>query len=254
MRQLIKSIVPASAWNFAKNHYNRARYSRLWYKREVSTFTKEGQTIHLVIVDRSDVIQSEQRRGFFYEEDELDSISKFFPRGGTFLDIGANTGQHSIYFAELYDASVILVEPVPETCKLLRENIRINELELKCDLFLGMGFSDKTGRANIEVHLANLGSASISENQQGEIPTVMGDEVLVGRKIDMMKIDTEGFEMKVLAGLRNTIERERPLIYIEIDNANLDDFNGFVQQARYTIRYRNKRYPQNENFLIAPIS
>jgi hypothetical protein len=76
---------------------------------------------------------------------------------------------------------------------------------------------------------------------------------LFGRKIDMIKIDTERFEMKVLAGLKETIAREQPLIFVEVDNENTDQFSRFLSEIRYELRYRNKRYPWNENFLIAPI-
>lgn len=253
MRRFLKSVVPAPAWSHAKNAYNRARYNLLWKRRTIVEFNKNGHQIRLVIVDPNDLIQSEQKRGKFYEEEELDTIAAYFPEGGTFVDVGANTGQHSLYFAKLKAAHVVMVEPGPEAFRLMLQNIELNNIQNECSI-LQVGFSDANGRADIEVHLDNLGSASISENSRGEITTVRGDDVLIGRKIDMIKIDTEGFEIKVLAGLTETIDREQPIIYIEIDNKNLDCFHEFMRAVRYEVVYRNKRYEQNENFLISPSS
>ena len=235
---------------YLKKKYNRARYALFWARREIVTFKKNGQTFKLAILDPNDFIQGQQKLGKFYEEEELDALSAYFPLHGTFVDVGANTGQHSIYFAKLKGANIVAIEPVPESYKLLQENFRLNGL--LCNLFK-VALSDVAGHADFDFDLDNLGAAWIIQSGKGEIATARGDDILLGRKIDMIKIDTERFEMKVLAGLKETIAREQPLIFVEVDNENTDQFSRFLSEIGYELRYRNKRYPRNENFLIAPI-
>jgi FkbM family methyltransferase len=251
MKEYLKKMVPKPAWNFLRTYYNRSRYNYLWQKRKVVNFTKFGTPIFLVIVDEKEPIQSVQSLGRFYEENELDDVAPYFRVGGTFVDIGANTGQHSIYFAKLLQAKAILFEPVPETCKILRENIRLNGLEDRCDLsLLGLGLSDRASRVSIAMNTASLGEASIYDSASGSLTAVSGDEALKDKRVDFVKIDVEGLEMRVLKGLTETIEKGRPTIYIEVDNANRTEFDLFLTEKKYEIVLRHKNYGQNENFLI----
>jgi FkbM family methyltransferase len=256
IKRIVKSAIPDRLWNSARNEYNYLRYSYLWFRREVVSFERDGSKIFLVIIDTADPIQGTQSRGQFYEEEELRSISPYFKRNGIFVDIGANTGQHSIYFAKLLGASkVILFEPILETCKILRENIRLNNLSIICDLrYLGLGLSDRTSRADFSVNTANLGGTILHERPGGSIQTMTGDSVIAGQRVDFIKIDTEGFEMKILTGLSETIETNRPAIYIEVDNANMKAFEIFLSETNYKIELRHKNYSENENFLILPLT
>ena len=241
-------------YNAAKNIYNRRRYSSLWRRHQVVRFSHRSTPISLVIVDPTDLIQKIQATGTFYEVDELDDIAPYFKLGGVFVDIGANTGQHSIYFAKVLGASkVILFEPIQQTCQILRENIRLNDLEGVSDLsHLGIGLGDKPSRATFSVGLTNLGSATLHEQSNGAIETKTGDSVLNEARVDFIKIDTEGFEMRVLAGLKNTIRKHRPVIYIEVDLQNDTAFAQFMQDVDYRVAKRHKLYDPNENFLILP--
>jgi FkbM family methyltransferase len=254
MKQTLKTMLPDPLWNYGRNKYNRVRYWKLWKNRRVVTFDRSGATIALVIVNPTDSIQRVQAGGRFYEEDELAAIASYFLRGGCFVDIGANTGQHAIYFCKVLGASsVVLFEPIPEACKILRENIRLNDMNSVCDLsFLGFGLSDRYSRANFSVHTENLGGTSLHEDESGSIKTITGDSALSDRKVDFIKIDTEGFEIKVLRGLTETIRSSRPTIYVEVDNKNLAEFQEFLSKEGYAIELRHKRYKGNENFLATP--
>jgi FkbM family methyltransferase len=250
----LKPFFPPSVWETYKRHYNRIKYAMLWHRRRVVSFKCRGVLIKLAIVNPNDVVQAEQAAGAFYEQSELDEIGPYFRYGGVFVDIGANTGQHSIYFARLLGASeTICFEPIQETCRLLRENMRLNSLEKIVDLSnLGIGLSDTIGNANFTLHINNLGAASLHEDGSGPIPTTTGDRLLDDRRVDFIKIDTEGYEIKVLKGLRHTIAANRPPIYIEVDDENLEDFASLVAEFNYKIEKRHRRYKLNENFLLLP--
>jgi FkbM family methyltransferase len=262
LKHKIKQMMPQSMWSFFRSKWHLVRRTRaqlrhfvLWKSRKQVSFERSETTINLCIVDPQDLIQRYQSRKGFYEEQELDSIAPFFKTGGVFVDIGANTGQHSIYFAKLRGASkLILFEPVPFTCRIATENIRLNNLEAIADLSnLGFGVSDKSSRANFSIrNIKNLGGAELLEDSNGALQTITGDSVLADQHVDFIKIDTEGFEIKVLKGLERTISESRPTIFVEVDNDNLPAFETFIKETDYKIVQRHKRYPQNENFLIVP--
>ncbi|MDA9405937.1 hypothetical protein XH80_03940 [Bradyrhizobium sp. CCBAU 45384] len=219
------------------------------------SFTRGQTEISLLIVNPRDSIQSVQATGAFFEEDELSQVAAYFNQGDVFVDIGANTGQHSIYFLKLLGASkAIVFEPIPLTCRILKENIALNGLSDVCDTsHLGVGLSDRNSAANFTVNTVNLGGTSLQETGAGSIKTVTGDSALAGQRVDFIKIDTEGFEIKVLLGLKQTISDNRPAIFIEVDKDNVADFEDFIEMQRYKIVWQHDRYRHSSNYLIAPI-
>jgi Met-10+ like-protein len=141
LARTLKPLIATWFWNSSKNVYSQRRYSYLWRKRRVKKFIYKSIPISFVIVDPFDLVQEIQTKGTFYEASELEDIAPYFRKGGVFVDIGANTGQHSIYFAKVLGASkVVMFEPIQQTCKILLENIKLNDLESISDVSnLGIG-------------------------------------------------------------------------------------------------------------------
>jgi hypothetical protein len=91
--------------------------------------TVQNQLIYFFVTNEDDLIQREHVRGRFYEEEELGIIAKHF-KGGTFVDIGANVGNHSIFAAKFLGAStVIAFEPNPASYVTFKCNMALNGLE-----------------------------------------------------------------------------------------------------------------------------
>ena len=88
--------------------------------------------------------------------------------------------------------------------------------------------------------------------EAGSVPVAMGDALLRGVGPDFLKIDVEGMELRVLRGLRKTIGRRRPAIFIEVDVRNADAVTNWIDVHRYAIAARFKRYPANENLMLLP--
>ncbi|MEM7753567.1 MAG: FkbM family methyltransferase, partial [Pseudomonadota bacterium] len=90
----------------------------------------------LFCVDReADPIQRNNRAGKFYEAPELRWIGQRVKPGATFVDIGANIGNHGLYFArKLGAACVIPIEPNPVAYRLLTANVVLNGLRDVFDL------------------------------------------------------------------------------------------------------------------------
>ncbi|MFU1476853.1 FkbM family methyltransferase [Roseovarius sp. C7] len=216
--------------------------------------THLGETVFFTVDNPRDVIQSEHLAGRFYELEELAIIQRYFPLGGRFLDIGANVGNHSVYLAKFLRASrVAMVEPNPLAIPLLQANIFLNGLEAVCERgYLGYGLSDgAVETATIRTGNNNLGGARVKEGA-GDVPLRTGDALFGDQAFDLIKIDVEGMEMKVLAGMRSYLAARPTRIFIEVDKVNYDAFDEWIGANGYRVLEEFQRYPTNKNFMIEP--
>ncbi|MBL6427485.1 MAG: FkbM family methyltransferase [Maritimibacter sp.] len=200
----------------------------------------------------NDPIQRNHRRGQFYEQKELKDLKRLFPEGGTFVDIGANVGNHSLYAALILKAGkVIPVEPNLLAFRLLIHNVLINRLEHVFDLSkLGVGLSDKAEQGYaMQKRERNLGGAKMLPGE-GDLMVVPGDALLAGVTPDLIKIDVEGMEMMALAGLEDTIVAHNPVLLVEVDNENEDAFFAWAEAHDYVIDKTVQRYRLNKNHLL----
>ena len=202
-----------------------------------------------------DPIHRNNRAGRFYEHRELNYLASTFPKGGTFIDIGANIGNHSIFFAMVAGAAkVVPLEPNPVAYKILIANTLCNRMADIVDLSrLGVGVADiEADGFAIENRERNIGAARLIPNS-GDIRAFTGDQLLVGLEPSLIKIDVEGMELLVLAGLSKTIERCRPKLFVEVDDVNEPEFLNWCQANAYRDERVWKRYKTNKNFLVSPI-
>ncbi len=215
----------------------------------------DGQRMLFAVDMENDPIQRNHRRGQFYEPKELRLIGRWFPKGGVFVDIGANVGNHSLFVAQfLRPSAIIPFEPNPPAYRLLQANVHLNGLTDIFDL-RHLGFGVASGTASgfaMEKRDRNLGGAKMLEGA-GEIQVRSGDDMLRGVAPSMIKIDVEGMEMEVLAGLEHTVTVHRPTMLVEVDDKNAADFQTWVEDHSYKIQRQFRHYKTNENFFIVPI-
>jgi FkbM family methyltransferase len=220
-----------------------------------------GVYIRFFVKDKDDVIQNHHFRGKFYEEEELKIIERRFIKGSVFVDIGCNVGNHAIYVSKfLKPKCIILFEPNGNALDILRVNIDINKLTQKTDVFLfEFGVAEK---AKLAVPVArydhNLGATQMapidefSSYDGREVILLPGDKVLSTCHVDFIKIDVEGGELDVLAGLKDTINRDRPQIFVEVDDANDIAFRQWAAEHRYEILEQYQRYESQINYMMGP--
>lgn len=204
---------------------------------------------------RMDPIQRKHRNGAFYEEEELELIKDLFPANGVFVDIGTNIGNHSLFVAGfLSPSSIITFEPNPVACRLLLANIALNNFVDVFDLsHLGKGVSDVASHDfAMEDRDRNLGAAKMLEGE-GDIEVVVGDDALADVTPNFIKIDVEGMEIRVLNGLRKTIKRARPTLFVEVDQPNDDAFQEFVKDVGYRVIKKMGQYKSNKNYILQPV-
>lgn len=214
----------------------------------LATVKKYGHSAHFLIHDEDDLIQRELANGRFYEPEELAMIEHHFD-GGCFVDVGANVGNHAVYAGVVLGANrIVAVEPNPDIARLLRYNLALNHLA-GCAEVHEIGLSDTDGKATLErIAPHNIGASRL-ETGTGGIRLGTGDAILNDEVPTFIKIDTEGFEVKVLKGLTETITAYRPVILVEVEDANLAAVEELLCTYGYTEAERFSRYRGLANYL-----
>jgi len=138
-------------------------------------------------------------------------------RGKVIVDAGASLGVFSILCASLGARKVYAFEPVKGTYDLLKKNIAANNLQgtiLPINMALGQERftaqirSDYSGDASASLVLKKDGGAAKSQDVQ----VVPLDEFLKGERVDLVKMDVEGFEKNVILGAKETIRAYKPIL------------------------------------------
>jgi len=209
-------------------------------------------TYYLPYTGRNAGIEREQSRGLFFEAMELEELRKIVKPGAHVVDVGANTGNHTVFFAgPMRAASVIPFEPLPAAADVLRATVERNGLKSVDLSRLLVGVSDRAGRAGLVFsERGGLGATGLRPDPQGGIVVATLDSMLTA-PVDLLKIDVEGMEMQVLSGAGETIRRWRPMIFIEVANRNTSAFYTWLKQAGYEVAriFTDKGHA---NFLLVP--
>lgn len=174
------------------------------------------------VENERDFIQQMHLHGHFYEEDELEIIAEH-ARGGTYLDVGANVGNHAV-FAGLFQPidKIIAIEPNPRPARVLEMNLRLNGLFAKSEI-KRVGLSDSAGKASMIVPLVNnIGAAKVGAAGEGKtaIELVRGDDILADETIGFVKMDIEGHELRALTGMQSVLARDKPTVLVEVESRN----------------------------------
>ena len=147
--------------------------------------------------------------------------------GDLVVDVGANIGLHSLAMGHTVGPAgrVVALEPNPRLAELLRRNMALNDLAERVDIMVSAaGATEGLGTLRVgEV----LGEGTLIGDPPGEVrsievPITTLDTVLRGRRPSLVKIDAEGMELDVVAGLRATIAAaERLALIVEFGPAHL---------------------------------
>lgn len=154
--------------------------------------------------------------------------------------MGANIGNHTLYFGKLENCTkIVAFEPNPHALRILKINILLNHLDQKIELH-DIALGAKSTVETITFSAGNLGRALIVHGSQtsagpehAQVQVKKGDDILKDAKVDFIKIDVEGFEMQVLKGLEKTIKRCRPTLFVEVWQEHQPDFKNFLAATKY---------------------
>ena len=152
-----------------------------------------------------------------YEHDLLRALDVFLRPGAVILDVGANIGNHTLYFAA-HGSRVQAFEPNPEAVEYLRRNVALNGFGESVSVH-AVAAGDRPGRVEVVAGESEmrLGMARSLEGE-GDVPMIRLDD-LVEDDVALIKIDVEGAEASVLRGASSIIARSKPVIVVETETA-----------------------------------
>ena len=166
----------------------------------------DGQDVKFCHINPEDYIEGLLLKGVWYELSNLEFIRNLHAVG-TYVDIGAYIGTHSLFFSQFCDSTeVYSFEPQPKSYFKLTQNLLANDVIniTKCrasNLALGAEESQADIRGANET---NTGATQVVASPTGATHMVTLDSFFLSG-IAVMKIDVEGFELDVLAGARATL-------------------------------------------------
>jgi FkbM family methyltransferase len=149
------------------------------------------------------------------------------PQGGMAIDIGANLGEWTVPLARVIGRAgrVLAIEPAPRAAAALAKTLAANALAQAELIRCAVGDHDGTAEfavpivtsARTDTGTAHIGSASPAHDAL-QITLRSLDSLAAERRldrIDLIKIDVEGHERRVLDGARATLARFRPALVLE---------------------------------------
>ena len=152
----------------------------------------------------------------------------------TIIDVGSNIGQSENYFFKsLPKSNIYCIEPVLETFKALKENIK----GLKTKSFnIGLGEKKEIAEMQINKNLNNSVSNSLTNSTDLPNENFYIQEVKIEtltdfcnqnelKHINFLKIDTEGYDLKVLKGGENLLSNQK-VDFIQVE-VSMNPFNTF---------------------------
>ncbi|MCJ7685702.1 MAG: FkbM family methyltransferase, partial [Desulfobacteraceae bacterium] len=185
-------------------------------------------------------------------------------------DVGANIGIMTYHLAKCFPSKkIIAIEPIPSSfaiSKRIKDNFNLSNVEILC---CAVGEQEEElemvlpidGKVRMQ-GLAHVVHDSIDKWNEGErikvrsrkIDTIVGKERIAG-----IKMDIENYEYFALKGAQKILERDQPVIYLELwKNKNRDrcfefleelGYKIFINQKNTLVPYKEEKH-QNQNFIF----
>ncbi len=172
-----------------------------------------------------------------YEIEELDLVFDFLSQFNhnfskqDALDIGANIGNHSLYFSKIFK-NVHAFEPNPKTFDILD----LNTKEYKNIKRHNFGLSNEQKIASISEYTHNLGRSQVVEKPNNaksndiifrniELRTLDSLDKNILNNVSLIKIDIEGHELEAIKGAEEFLTAKKPIILFEQLHEEFDEEN-----------------------------
>ena len=172
------------------------------------------------------------------------------------IDVGANFGYHTLFFSKEVECNVFAFEPQIQNFMLLKNNIEYNEI--KNVICYNLECGDKRDDVKMPVFenesTVNMGDFTptvLTTNKYSITKSVLLDDINF-EKIDLIKIDVQGWEKKVLQGAYNLLNKYKPALIVEVEWFQLQKTNtlckelfDFIKNNNYHIYFLDYSYPSD---------
>jgi FkbM family methyltransferase len=195
-----------------------------------------------------------------YEKQNIRLITEKVGDGMVVFDIGAHIGLMSVILAQKVGdtGKVFSFEPTPATFEVLRNTIRINDLE-NVIVPVQAALSSKSGKAMFYISDDMADSSNSLVNYRGgkrnerptEVQLYAMDDYVDNKNlqsVDFIKIDAEGAELEVLQGSEKTLQRFRPSVILALhpealtkSGHSLKEIWNFTDRLNYEVFLDSQR-------------
>lgn len=213
-------------------------------RRRVQTAYLGQELVLARILGRHKIFLRTSDRGFachlmldgFWEMWLTQFLAQTLKPGMCVIDVGANYGYYTLLMGDAVGESgeVIAVEPNPDAAALLAHTLTLNGFAARTRVIpQALGAEDGTAllfTPDGEPKNALLVSqADLPGGRTRAVAVTTIDALaLAGPKVDLVKIDAEGGEQAIVAGMQGVIARDRPTLVLEYNAARYEDPNGFL--------------------------
>lgn len=146
-----------------------------------------------------------------WDSNETRVLEHIIKKGFKIIEVGANFGVYTLKMAQLVGekGKIYAFEANPTVSKYLSQSIKINNLNSIVTLF-EKAAGDIPGQSFLNFGLQNIGGGHLVETASPfsvKTEIVRLDDVVKEEHIDVLKIDAEGFELKILKGAKSIIDK-----------------------------------------------
>lgn len=194
-------------------------------------------------LDRGDYICQDLYWSGANDRAEIRHALRAIPAGGVMVDVGANYGYYAVTVASRLrqNCTIYAFEPNGVIFERLRKNVAMNGASAVTAYHLGL--SDQDGTAALVEVPGHSGAAHLRPGQGVAVTSLdrFCERASVDR-VDLIKIDAEGAELRILRGARGTLLRFRPALVLELNAATLereqaspDDVLALLRSLEYRV-------------------
>ena len=188
-----------------------------------------------------------------FSELEVELFKQLVRPGMTVVDVGANIGAHTLYFAKAVGVGgqVIAFEPQRVLYQMLCGNIALNLHNNVTAIHAGLGAT--LGSITVPKidysRGGNFGGVELGKSENGEEVPLRRLDSCELKSCHLIKIDVEGMEQAVLEGSRSILEEHQPILYVENDRGDKSrDLIEWLLTNGYRLYWHLPRLFNPENY------
>jgi FkbM family methyltransferase len=204
-----------------------------WYSRAPVPIAGGG-LFHLLYVSTEELTLDHAHAGLIVrgtlELSVQEALKRTLRPGAVFYDVGANVGFFTLLGSRIVgpEGRVVAFDPVPSCARAVARNIELNGMSQAEIRAVAVGAAD--GRETLMVvgeaswsHMETTRERHRDVREEVEVDVVALDSLVAAGEIpppDVVKIDTEGAEIAIVEGMRETLAKHGPALICELHDTN----------------------------------